>query len=401
MSSPFPAELHPHSTDLERDAEEALAELRDAGLDRRLRRIEGRAGPRMRVDGREVLMLAGSNYLDLAADPRVVAAARQALERDGVAAGGSRLISGNLGVHEELEEALAEFSGTEAALVFGSGYLANLGVIGALAGPGDVILSDELNHASIIDACRLSRAEIRVFAHNDVASLASLLGRLGRFRRRLLVVDGVFSMDGDMAPLEAIVPLARAYGCAVIVDDAHGVGVLGPNGRGALDAAGVTADLMIGNLAKAFGSYGAYVACSRAMRELLVNTARSFIFTCALPPAAAAAALAALAIARTEPERREALGERAGELRETLRAADLDIGASSTHIVPIVIGDEARTMALAERALDAGIYAQGIRYPAVPRGAARLRLTPMSSQSAAEIAAAAAKLVALGRELGV
>jgi 8-amino-7-oxononanoate synthase len=365
-----------------------LEQLRADGLHRQMRRVEGRAGPRMRVDGREALMFAGSNYLDLAGDARVIAAATRALEQCGGAAGGSRLISGNLALHEQLESQLARFSGTEGALVFGSGYLANLGVVTALAGPGDVIVSDAFNHASIIDACRLSRAETRVFAHNDAESLTDLARNLTGFRRRVLIVDGVYSMDGDVAALEDLVAIARAHDMWVVVDDAHGVGVLGEQGRGAVELAGVVPDLVIGNLAKAFGAYGAYVACSGAVRELLVNTARSFIFTCALPPAAAGAALAGVEIAVQEPERRRTVLERSGQLRRELASAGFDTGASTTHIVPLMIGDETRTMSLCEQALARGVYAQGIRYPSVPHGASRIRLTPTSGHSVADITAA-------------
>jgi 8-amino-7-oxononanoate synthase len=376
-------------SDLDGAARAQLGQLRAAGLHRQMRRVEGRAGPRMRVDGCDALMFAGSNYLDLAGDARVIAAAARALEQCGGAAGGSRLISGNLALHEQLESQLATFSRTEAALLFGSGYLANLGVITALAGAGDVIVSDALNHASIIDACRLSRAETRVFAHNDAQSLADLARSLTGFRRRVLIVDGVYSMDGDVAALGDLVAIARAHDMWVVIDDAHGVGVLGEQGRGAAELAGVVPDVLVGNLAKAFGAYGAYVACSSAVRELLVNTARSFIFTCALPPAAAGAALAGVEIATQEPERRRTVLERSLQLRRELVSAGFDTGASATHIVPLMIGDEARTMLLCEQALARGIYAQGIRYPSVPHGAARIRFTPTAGHTAADISAAA------------
>jgi 8-amino-7-oxononanoate synthase len=366
-------------------AQELLEHLRAQSLYREMRLVEGRAGPHMRVDGRDVLMLAGSNYLDLAAHPVVVNAAQAALGECGVAAGGSRLISGNLAYHERLEAALAELAGMESALVFGSGYLANLGVITALAGPDDLILSDALNHASIIDACRLSHAEVRVFEHNDPASLAELARGAQGYRRRLLIVDGVYSMDGDLARLTDLVPIARAHDMIVIVDDAHGVGVLGPQGGGAVELAGVEVDILIGNLAKAFGSFGAYAACSRAVRELLINTARAFIFTCALPPALAAAALAGVELARAEPARRVAVMSRAAQLRAELAQAGFDTGPSCTHIVPAVVRDARQVMTLCAQALERGVYAQGIRFPAVPHGAERIRFTPMCSHTPAEI----------------
>jgi 8-amino-7-oxononanoate synthase len=350
-----------------------------------MRAIDGVPGPRMRVGGRTVLMLAGANYLDLAGDPRVIAAAAAATERHGTAAGGSRLISGNTETHEALERELARFSGTESALVYSTGYMANLGVLTALTGPGDVIVSDALNHASIIDACRLSQAETRVFAHNDPVDLERVAAGCARFRRRLLITDGVYSMDGDTARLRDLLPVARAHDMLTIVDDAHGFGVLGPSGRGAAEQAGERVDLLIGNLGKALGSFGAFVACSARMRELLVNTSRSFIFTCGLAPGAAGAAAAALRIAEAEPERRRALLERAEQLRKELTRAGFDTGRSMSHVVPAIIGDNVETMRLCEAALERGVYVQGIRFPSVPEGTARLRFTPTSSHTEADI----------------
>jgi len=349
----------------------------------------------MRIDGRECLVLAGSNYLDLAADARVVAAARDAAERYGTAAAGSRLINGNLDLHESLERELVEATGHEAALVFSTGYMANLGVLTALAGAGDVIVSDSLNHASIVDACRLARAQTRVFRHNDPADLARVAGELHGFRRRVLVVDGVYSMDGDVARLAELAQVARAHEMVLVLDDAHGLGVLGPSGRGVAELAGVEVDVLIGNLGKAFGSFGAFAAGSALLREYLVNTARAFIFTCALAPPAAGAARAALAVSRAEPERRKLLLERAEQLRAGLRAAGWDTLDSSTHIVPVLVGDNARAMRLSEELLARGIYAQGIRHPSVPHGTARMRLTPTCAHSADDVA----EVVAAFREL--
>ena len=370
---------------LERLAESELQALRRSGLERRTRRVEGRAGPRLRVDGREVLMLAGSNYLDLAGDERVLAGAREAVDAYGGAAGGSRLINGNLALHERLEAELARFAGFEAALLFSTGYMANLGVLATLAGSGGVIVSDSLNHASIVDACRLSRAETRVFRHNDARDFERVASELAGFDRRILVVDGVYSMDGDTARLAELVPIARAHDAIVVLDDAHGLGALGPTGRGTAELEGVEVDVAIGNLGKALGSFGAYVACSRAVRTWLVNAARSFIFTCGLAPAAAGAARAALAVAAAEPWRRKLLRERAEQLRSGLREAGYDTGASTTHIVPAIVGDNARVMALCEAALERGVYAQGIRYPSVPRGTERIRFTPTAAHTPEDI----------------
>jgi len=339
----------------------------------------------MRVAGREVLMLAGANYLDLAGDARVIEAAIAATLEYGTAAGGARLISGNLALHDDLELELARFTHHPAALLFSTGYMANLGVLTTLAGPGDVIVSDSLNHASIIDACRLSGAETRVFRHNEPESLLEVARDLPARGRALLVVDGIYSMDGDHARLSELVPIAREYGMSVVLDDVHGIGVLGATGRGTAELEGVEVDVAIGNLGKAFGSFGAFAACSEQVRELLLNKARSFVFTCGLAPGPAGAARRALEIVETEPERRKLLLERSSQLRAGLRAAGYDTGASTTQVVPALIGTNDRTMALCERALEAGIYAQGIRYPSVPEGTARLRFTPMCSHSAADI----------------
>jgi 8-amino-7-oxononanoate synthase len=339
----------------------------------------------MRVDGRDVLMLAGSNVLGLAGDPRVLEAASAATREYGTAAGGARLINGNLDLHERLERALAAFVGCESTLLFSTGYMANLGVITSLVGPGDVILSDAFNHASIIDACRLSGAEKRVFAHNDPADLERHARELPPGAFALLVLDGVYSMDGDCARLSELVPIAREYGMTVLLDDVHGLGVLGKRGRGTAELEAVTVDLLVGNLGKALGSFGAFVGCGERVRDLLLNRARSFIFTCGLAPGPVGAALRALEIVVAEPERREALLLRSEQLRAGLRDAGYDTGASTTHVVPAIVGSSERAMELCEQALERGVYAQGIRYPSVPEQAARLRFTPMCNHTAAEI----------------
>jgi len=362
-----------------------LDELRCAGLYRSLRRTCGRQGPRMNVDGQEVLMVAGANYLDLAGDPQVIQAANDATEEFGCAAGSARLISGNLTLHEALEQDLASFIGSDAALLFSSGYAANLGVIATLAGPGDVIVSDSWNHASIIDACRLSGAETRVFRHNDPGDFERVLQSISGYRRRIFAVDGVFSMDGDSACLSELVPLARQHNMITVVDDAHGFGILGEQGRGSAEYHGVEVEVQIGNLGKALGSFGAFVACSNEMRDYLVNRCRTFIFTCALPPSAVAAARCALKIAAAEPLRRQGLLDRSAQLRDGLTSFGYDVGVSTTHIVPAIIGENEPTMRLCEAALGRGVFAQGIRYPAVPRDTARIRFTPMCGHSAEDI----------------
>jgi 8-amino-7-oxononanoate synthase len=385
-------------------ADEKLEALRARGTHRRMRVLDGIQGPRTRIAGREVLLFAGSNYLDLAAHPEVVEASARAARDLGCAAGGSRLISGNLRLHEQLEEELAAFLGAEAALAFGTGYMANAGVIPALAGAGDVIVSDALNHASIIDGCRLSQAAVRVFAHGDLdAAEAALREVAPAYRRVLLVLDGVYSMDGDLAPLVELVALARRFGAIVMLDDAHGTGTLGKGGRGTAEALGVRLgneagiDVLTGTLGKALGSFGAFVAGSARLRELLVNTARSFIFSCALAPPQVAAARAALRLVEREPWRREQLAARAARLRQRLAVRGVSTAPSSTHIVPVRVGDNRRSMALCERLLARGFYAQGIRWPSVPEGTARLRITPIATHRDEEIDALAD---AVAEELG-
>jgi len=373
-------------------AAEVLAALRERDGHRRMRVVDGAQGPRMRVDGREVLLFAGSNYLDLAYHPEVVEAAARAARELGCASGGSRLINGNTALHEELEQELAKFLDRESALAFATGYMANLGAIPSLVGPGDRILSDALAHASVVDACRLSRAELSVLPHGDVGAFEVELRAHARPGRRLLVaVDGVYSMDGDLAPLRELVPLAKRWGALVLLDDAHGTGTLGASGRGSAELCGVEGevDVVTGTLGKALGSFGAFAAGSRGLRELLVNVARPFIFTCALPPPQVAAARAALRLVAAEPWRRAQLQARAARLRERLAAHGISTEPSRSQIVPVVIGASAAAMAVCERLLARGFYTQGIRHPSVPHGTARLRVTPMATHAEAEIDALA------------
>jgi len=383
-------------------AGEVLGAIHARGTYRRMRTLDGAQAPRMRVDGREVLVFAGSNYLDLAHHPEVVEAAARAARDVGCAAGGSRLITGNLALHEALEAELADFLGTESALVFNTGYMANLGVIPSLVGEGDALVSDELNHASIVDGARLSQAHLRVFPHGDLTALEhALRGAADNGRRVLLAVDGVYSMDGDVAPLVQMVELAQRHGAMVLVDDAHGTGALGAGGRGAPEHAGVRQgiDVYVGTLGKSLGSFGAFVAGSQRLRELLVNTARSFIFSCALAPPQIEAARAALRVVAREPWRRWQLQAAAATLRRRLAAAGISTAPSATHIVPVVIGDNADTMALCEALLARGFYAQGIRHPSVPRGTARLRITPVATHTEEELHALADAVIELASPL--
>ncbi len=373
---------------VESRASSLLGALRARGTHRQMRVMAGAQATRMSVDGRNALLFAGSNYLDLAHHPEVVEAAANAASEFGCAAGGSRLINGNLEIHEALESELAEFFGTEAALVFSTGYMANVGVIPALARQGDLVISDELSHASIIDGCRLSQAEVRVFPHGDLDCLEKVLRETASTQREVLVVvDGIYSMDGDLAPLAELVPLAKRWGATVLVDDAHGTGTLGATGRGSAELCGVHADvdILLGTLGKSLGSFGAFVAGSRALRDLLVNTARSFIFSCALAPPQVAAARAALEVMQREPWRREQLSQNADRLRNGLADRGISTTPSTTHILPVIVGSNDATMELCERLLESGVYAQGIRHPSVPEGTARLRITLMATHRSSEI----------------
>jgi glycine C-acetyltransferase/8-amino-7-oxononanoate synthase len=384
------------------DVAERLEELRESGLRRRLRLVEGPQGPRVVLDGQPVLLLCSNNYLGLAEHPRVREAAAEAALRWGAGAGAARLISGNMEPHRQLEERLAGFKGYESALLFGSGYLANVGAISALAGGGEVVFSDELNHASIVDGCRLARAETFVYRHADVEHLAWGLREAGG-RGSLIVTDGVFSMDGDVAPLAELAELAGRHGCRLMVDEAHATGALGPGGRGSVAAAGLggEVDLVVGTLGKALGSYGAYVCAGAELREYLLNTARSFVFSTAAPPPALAAATAALEVLEAEPERVERLVANAAALREGLAAEGLESGASETQIVPLQVGEAAPTMALCERLLGRGVFAQGIRPPTVPAGASRLRFSVMATHEPAELREAARHAGEAARDLGL
>ncbi|HEY6772064.1 MAG TPA: 8-amino-7-oxononanoate synthase [Solirubrobacterales bacterium] len=381
------------------DIQERLAELESSGLRRRLRLIEGPQGPEVTLDGSPVLLLCSNNYLGLADHPRLRRAAADAALNLGTGAGASRLISGSMSIHAELESRLAEFKGAQAALLFGSGYLANSGTIAALAGRGEVVFSDELNHASIIDGCRLASAETFVYRHADTEHLEWGLRRAAG-RAALIATDGVFSMDGDIAPLPELVELARRHRCRILVDEAHATGCVGPGGRGSVAAAGLTdeVDVIVGTLGKALGGYGAYVCGSRDVIDFLINSARPFIFSTAPSPPAVAAAQAALDILIESPERVEGLRQNSDALREGLRAEGLEpIG--STQIVPLVIGEADDAMALCERLLAEGVFAQAIRPPTVPAGTCRLRLTTMATHRVADLRRAAERIGAATRDL--
>jgi 8-amino-7-oxononanoate synthase len=384
------------------DLADRLAELRERGLHRRLRVISGPQGPNVLLDGNPVLLLCSNNYLGLADHPKVREAAADAAMRWGVGAGASRLISGNMKPHRRLEERLARFKGQETALLFGSGYLANTGAIAALARNGEVVFSDQLNHASIIDGCRLARAETFAYRHCDLEHLEWGL-RKAQGRGSLIVTDGVFSMDGDVAPIAGLHDLAQRYDCRLMVDEAHATGAIGPGGRGSVAAAGLEGDvdLVVGTLGKALGSYGAYVCGSRVMIDYMVNVARPFIFSTAPAPPVVAAGLASLDILESSPHRVDRLQANARAMREALRAEGLPLAESETQILPVMVGDPELTVQLCERALERGVFAQGIRPPTVPEGTSRLRLTTMATHRTAELLRAAKVIGDVADELGL
>ena len=376
------------------EIEDRLAEIRSRGLYRRLRVVSGPQGPRVLLDGRPVLLLCSNNYLGLADHPRVREAAAEAAMRYGAGAGASRLVSGNMTIHRRLEERLAEFERSEACVLFGSGYLANVGVISTLAREGDVVFSDALNHASVIDGCRLARAETFVYDHRDTEQLEWGL-RQADGRGSLIVTDGLFSMDGDLAPLEEIIDLAAHHDARVMVDEAHAIGAIGPGGRGTVAAAGLEdeVDLIVGTLGKSLGSYGAFVCCDTRLAKYLVNSARTLIFSTALPPPAVAAASAALALLHEQPRRVDKLRRNAEALREELERGGFP-APSTTQIVPLLIGDADAAVKASERALEQGVFAQAIRPPTVPAGTSRLRLSVMASHTRSELREAAGVLAA-------
>ena len=366
--------------------ERRLEEIRSRNLYRQLKVVDGEQDATVVLNGREVLNLSSNNYLGLANHPALKEAAREALDRWGCGSGASRLISGNMTAHEELEQRIARFKGTEAALVFNSGYQANVGIIATLAEKDDVVLSDELNHASVIDGCRLSRAAVSVYRHCDMEHLESLLKAAPAGARKLIVTESVFSMDGDVAPLREMVELAERHGAMVMVDEAHATGVRGPNGAGVVAELGLGDRVLVqmGTLGKALGAFGAYVAGSARLRELLINRARSFIFTTSLPPVVMAMAAASVELVEKEPARRCALQRNTAKLRDGLQQVGCTV-AGSTQIIPVIVGEEQPCMDLAARLLESGFYVQGIRPPTVPPGTSRLRVTTMATHTAEQM----------------
>ena len=381
-----------------------LESLRAEGMYRSLRVISGAQGSRVELDGRQVLLLCSNNYLGLADHPALKRAAIEGVSL-GVGSGASRLVSGTMELHERLEERIARFKGTEKALLFNSGYAANTGIISALVGRGDAIFSDRLNHASIVDGALLSRAGFYRYPHRDMTALERMLQEKGGKGRRLIVTDGVFSMDGDVAPLADLVQLARRYDALLMVDDAHGSGVLGASGRGSGELCGVMdgIDIHMGTLGKGLGSFGAYAATSGVIREYLVNKARSFIFSTSLPPAVLAASLAAIDVADSPEgaQLRDKLAANVELFKGRLLSHGFDIMGSETQIVPIFVGPAKATMEFSKELLEQGLFVQGIRPPTVPAGSCRLRCTIMATHERDDLEQAVERIAEVGKKLGV
>jgi glycine C-acetyltransferase len=384
--------------------DDELQALRAEGLYRSMRVINGAQGSRVELDGRQVLLLCSNNYLGLADHPALKRAAVSGVSL-GVGSGASRLVSGTMELHERLEARIAAFKGTEKALLFNTGYAANTGIISALVGRGDAIFSDRLNHASIVDGALLSRAGFHRYPHRDLDALERMLQGKGGKGRRLIVTDGVFSMDGDIAPLAKLVQLAKSYDALLMVDDAHGSGVLGATGRGSGELCGVLdgIDIHMGTLGKGFGSFGAYAAASGTICEYLVNKARSFIFSTSLPPAVLAASLAAVDLVDSPEgaDLREKLAANVALFTQRLSASGFDTMGSETQIVPIFVGPADKTMEFSRQLLEQGLFVQGIRPPTVPAGSCRLRCTIMATHEAEDLELAADTIGVVGKRLGV
>jgi glycine C-acetyltransferase len=365
--------------------------------------LDGEQRARSTFDGRSVVNLSSNNYLGLATHPRLREAALQAIRHFGVGSGAVRTIAGTMAIHMELERRLAEFKQVEAVVVFQSGFAANAGTVAAVLTKDDVIISDELNHASIIDGCRLSRAAIRVFPHKDVAAARRILEELPRDQRKLLISDGVFSMDGDLGALPALCGLAEEFGCIMMVDDAHASGVFGRNGRGTIDHFAVhgRVDIQVGTLSKAMGALGGYVAGSRALIEFLYHRARPFLFSTSHPPSVAATCLAAVDVLLEEPELIERLWDNTRFFKAGLRSLGFDTGISESPITPVIAGDDAKAMELSDRLFREGVFAQGIAFPTVPRGRARVRTIVTAEHTREELQFALDAFANVGRGIGL
>jgi len=386
-----------------------MEELKQRGTFFKLRVLEDEQAPVCTYDGRPVINLASNNYLGLCNHPKLREAAIKATERFGVGSGAVRTIAGTMRIHMELEEKIASFKGVEACVVFQSGFAANAGTVSSILGKDDFILSDELNHASIIDGARLSRAKVKVFRHKDVAHCEELLREVaGEPGHKLIITDGVFSMDGDIGPVDKLAALAERYGAIMMVDDAHASGVLGRNGRGSVDHFGMTSkvDVQVGTLSKAIGALGGYVCGSRDLIDYLYHRARPFLFSTSHPPSVAATCIAAFDLLESEPERIERLWSNTEYFRGQLEAAGFDVGGrttpkSETPITPIILGDGRKTMEFSRGLFDAGVMATGIAFPTVPEGKARVRTIMTSEHTRGQIDQALEVFTSVGRKMGV
>jgi glycine C-acetyltransferase len=380
-----------------------LDSLKQQGLYRHLRILEGEQKPTSTFDHRQVVNLSSNNYLGLTTHPRLREAALEATRRLGVGSGSVRTIAGTMEIHLELERRLADFKNTEAVVVFQSGFAANAGTVAAVLSKDDVVVSDELNHASIIDGCRLSRAMIKVFPHKDIAGARQVLAGLPAAQRKLLITDGVFSMDGDLGALPELCDLAEEFDCIMMVDDAHASGVFGRNGRGTVDHFGVhgRVDVQVGTLSKAIGSLGGYVAGSRTLVEFLYHRARPFLFSTSHPPAVAAACIAALDVLEQEPQIIDRLWENTRFFKAGLKRLGFNTGLSESPITPVIVGDGALAMKLSDRLFDGGVFAQGIAYPTVARDKARVRTIVTAAHTRDELQFALDVFARVGRELSI
>src|SRR3990172_537219 len=380
-----------------------LDTLKQQGLYRQLRVLDGEQKATATFDHRQVVNLSSNNYLGLTTHPRLRERALDATRTLGVGTGSVRTIAGTMAIHVELEQRLAAFKNTEAAVVFQSGFAANAGTVAAVLTKDDVVVSDELNHASIIDGCRLSRATIRVFPHKDVDAARQILRSLPRSQRKLLITDGVFSMDGDLGPLPELCALAEEFGCIMMVDDAHASGVFGKNGRGTVDHFGMhgRVDIQVGTLSKAIGALGGYVAGSRNLIQYLYHRARPFLFSTSHPPAVAAACIAALDVWTEEPQIIERLWDNTRFFKAGLQALGFNTGLSESPITPVIAGEGALAMRLSDRLFQEGVFAQGIAFPTVPRGKARVRTIVTATHTREELQFALDVFAKVGRELGL
>ncbi len=383
--------------------DDEIAGLRDRGVFRWPRELQGEQAPVCTYDGRRVVNLCSNNYLGLASHPRLKEAAHLAIDEYGVGSGAVRTIAGNMTIHQVLEERLARFKRTEAALLYQSGFAANAGTVAAILGREDVVVSDELNHASIIDGCRLSGAERKIFPHKDLGAARRCLEDSRRARRVLVITDGVFSMDGDIAPLGDLAALAREFGAIMMVDDAHASGVLGAGGRGTVEHFGLhgMVDIQVGTLSKAWACLGGYVAGSRSLIEYLMNRARPLLFSTSHPPSVAATAIAALDLIEQEPGLIERLWENTRFLRTGLQRLGYDTGMSETPITPVMIGDEALAIQFSDRLFEEGVFALGIAFPTVPRGKARVRTIVTAGHTREDLSQALEVFRRVGRESGL